>query len=379
MKSLVENISESNGYGSRNPSTEVTYLKPEQRINPFFDLKKQANLLSYDTKREIPRSLFTIKSQIGKGNFGNVSKGELKELYGSNSLTPIAIKSMNGPAEGSDFQDFLEEIKIMSYVQPHLNLVSMIGSCSSNIDNQKEMWLILEFCPHGDLKSFLTRNKNEILHGLRHKNIVLNDRCLIQWVHDIAQGMKYLSVKKIMHGDLAARNVLLSDSDLVGNNLIAKIADFGLSKKFYDNITYEKQSRLHIPWKWMAPEYLIRDVFMINSDVWSFGVLIYEVFSFGRSPYGHQSYDEVEKRLEEGYRLPCPMEIQSITSWSPEMFYNEITHVCFKEDPNNRASFTTVVNLIESSLYEEEMENYRITTERYKANCYENYIKLGRR
>ena len=128
----------------------------------------------------------------------------------------------------------------------------------------------------------------------------------------------------------------------------------------------------------MAPEYLIRDVFMINSDVWSFGVLIYEVFSFGRSPYGHQSYDEVEKRLEEGYRLPCPMEIQSITSWSPEMFYNEITHVCFKEDPNSRASFTTVVNLIESSLYEEEMVNYRITTERYKANRYENYMKLGR-
>jgi len=359
--------------------TEATYLEPEQRINPFLDLKKQANLLSYDTKREIPRSLFTITSQIGKGNFGNVSKGELKELYSSNSLTPIAIKSMNGPAEGSDFQDFLEEIKIMSYIQPHLNLVSMIGSCSSNINNKKEMWLILEFCPHGDLKSFLTQNKNEILYGLKHKNIMLNDRCLIQWVHDIAQGMKYLSVKKIMHGDLAARNVLLSNSDLGGNQLIAKIADFGLSKKFYDNITYEKQSRLHIPWKWMAPEYLIRDVFMINSDVWSFGVLIYEVFSFGRSPYGHQSYDEVEKRLEEGYRLPCPMEIQSITSWSPEMFYNEITHVCFKEDPNNRASFTIVVNLIESSLYEEERENYRITTERYKANCYENYIKLGRR
>ena len=366
-------------YVSSSLISEETYLDIEQRINPLLDLKQQANLLSYDTKREIPRSLFTITTQIGKGNFGNVSKGELKDLYSNSSVTEVAIKSMNGPAEGSELRDFLEEIKIMSYVRPHLNLVSMIGSSCSNLENEKELWLILEFCPHGDLKSFLIQNKNEILHGLKHKNFCLNNRCLIQWAYEISKGMKYLSLKKIMHGDLAARNVLLSNSTSHPTRLVAKVADFGLSKKFYDKLTYEKESRLFIPWKWMAPEYLTRDFFMINSDVWSFGVVLWEILSFGRIPYGHQTYDEIEKRLEEGYRLPCPLESQSIVSWSAEMLYNEITHVCFKADPNDRASFTDVVNLIETLLYREELEDYHNMEKQYNITCYEKYIKLGQR
>ena len=378
-KNSAEYISETSGYGSRNLNYDNAFLELDERINPYLDLKQQANLLSYDTKREIPRSQFSITSQIGKGNFGNVSKGELKDLNGDSSVTPVAIKSINGFAEGNDLRDFLEEIKIMSYVQPHLNLVSMIGSCSTNVENRTELWLILEFCQHGDLKSFLVQNKNEILHGLKHKSLALNDRCLIQWIHDIAKGMKHLSVKKIMHGDLAARNILLAESHIGGNRLLAKVADFGLSKKFYDNLTYTKENRLLIPWKWMAPEYLARDYFTITSDVWSFGIVLWEIFSFGRGPYGHQTYDEVEKRLGDGYRLPCPMEIQSVVSWSPETFYNEITHICFKADPDDRGSFTDVVSLIESSLYSHELKTYQHMEKQYKIDCYDKYIKIGKR
>ena len=92
------------------------------------DVKSQANLLPYDTKREIPRTMFEIKKQIGIGNFGTVSVGELTGLYSSNSKTTVAIKSTKGPAEGAELRDFLHEIKIMSYTKAHLNLVSMIGS-----------------------------------------------------------------------------------------------------------------------------------------------------------------------------------------------------------------------------------------------------------
>jgi serine/threonine protein kinase len=359
-------------------TSDEDIVDTEKRLNPLIDLKRQANLLSYNTKREIPRALFSITEEIGSGNFGNVSLGELSGLYGPSSKTPVAIKSINGPAEGNNLRDFLQEIKIMSYIRPHLNLVSMIGSSSSDLGNNREMWLVLELCSHGDLKSFLVKNKREILSG-EHNKSSLNDRYLIQWAHDIAKGMKYLSTKKIMHGDLAARNVLLSHNPVEGGRLIAKVADFGLSKRFYDKLIYEKESRVLIPWKWMALEYLSSDVFMLNSDVWSFGVVLWEILSFGRAPYADKEYDEVLTDLETGYRLPCPLNIQNVTSWSPERFYNEVSNVCFKAEPNNRGSFTDVVNIIEASLSQDEIVDYSAMKQKYEESCCNNYLRLGQR
>ena len=108
-----------------------------RRINPSQDLKRQAKLLPYNTKREIPRKSFIVTDQIGCGNFGDVSKGELTGLYSESSKTSVAIKSINGPAEGVELRDFLHEIKIMSYIKPHLNLVSMIGSCCSDTEFER--------------------------------------------------------------------------------------------------------------------------------------------------------------------------------------------------------------------------------------------------
>lgn len=350
---------------------------PRDRINSSKDIKSQAKLLPYDLKREIPRGSFTVKEEIGSGNFGCVSKGELKGLYAPNSITAVAIKSINGPAEGNDLKEFLHEIKIMSYVKPHLNLVSMIGSSACEIDGVKEMWLILEFCRHGDLKSFLIKNKKKILN--KNEKDSINDRCLISWAYDVAKGMEYLSSNKIMHGDLAARNVLLDDNPLGNGFSVAKVADFGLSKKFYDNREYEKESRVYVPWKWMALEYLSSGFFTLNSDVWSFGVVLWEILSCGRIPYGHDDYQEVLNKLEEGYRLPCPPDIRNITTWEPAKFYEEVSKICFEAEPDNRATFTDVVRIVEKEMSKEEISEYEQTNEQYQSTYVKNYLKLGQR
>ena len=347
------------------------------RIKTNKGIKFHANLLSYDTKREISRSLFTVTDQLGSGNFGIVYKGELKELYGNDSKTTVAIKSVSGPPDGSEHRDFLQEIKIMSYINPHLNLVSMIGSCCSDTEKDREMWLIIEFCPHGDMRTFLVENRTQILSG--NKDDSINSRCLINWAYEVSKGMEYLSENKIMHGDLAARNILLDDNLIQNGRPIAKIADFGLSKKFYYNKNYEKENRVLVPWKWMALEYLTRDYFTLTSDVWSFGVLLWEIFSCGRVPYGHKCYDQVLKNLERGDRLQCPKDIDVVTDWSPGNLYKDLSTVCFRQDPNERASFSCVVNMIEKDLTNEEKSVYQDLNSKYLDERAKKYIKLGQR
>ena len=340
------------------------------------DVKSQLHLLSYDTKREISRSSFTITKLLGSGNFGTVSKGKLSGLYSSNSSTTVAIKSTKGSAEEAELRDFLQEIKIMSYTKAHLNLVSMIGSCSSELETEKEVWLIVEFCPFGDLKTFLVENKKLILSNDLSNPI--NDKCLIYWAYDISKGMKFLNEQNIMHGDLAARNIMLDESLVKSGHPIAKVADFGLSKRFYDNLEYEKQTRVFIPWKWMAYEYLTSDYFTLTSDVWSFGVVLWEIFSFGKAPYGHQDYNEVVSQLENGDHLTCPSEIKGITKWNPVIAYQKTTTLCFINDPNKRGTFSHVVHAIEHHLSKDELSFYKKTEESYEVERANFYMKFGK-
>jgi serine/threonine protein kinase len=241
------------------------------RIVPTKDVKSQAAFLPYDSKREIKRTSFAVLEEIGSGNFGSVARGELMGLYSPDSKTTVAIKTVNGSAAtGNELMDLLQEIKLMSFVQPHLNLVSMIGSCKCDLEKSGDLWLLLEFCQYGDLKNYLAKNETKILRG--GEDDPLNSRCLIKWAYDVCKGMEYLSENKIMHGDLAARNVLLDESPVLKGHSVGKVADFGMSKKFYENTNYQKESRVMVPWKWMAYEFLTKGFFTLASDVWSFQV-----------------------------------------------------------------------------------------------------------
>ena len=127
------------------------------------DLKNQVHKLPYNKSREIKRSRFKIEDEIGAGNFGRVFKGTVFGLLDSASTTQVAIKSIKETGNSSDIIDLLAEIKLMSQINPHPNLVSMIGSCSSELQENGDLWLLIEYCELGDFKQFLQANKTKIL------------------------------------------------------------------------------------------------------------------------------------------------------------------------------------------------------------------------
>ena len=365
-------------YGVKNMGYFELLMKGKPAyINRGKDLKDQAAMIPYNSEREIPRTSFEIGDQIGSGNFGSVHKGKIKQLSSTRTKPEVAIKEISGHVGDQDIENFLYEIKIMGCVDPHLNLVSMVGSCTSELERSREVWLVLEFCDHGELKSFLINNMNKIKLGGASDD--LNSRCLVRWSYDIAKGMQYLADSQIMHGDLAARNVLLDSDPLQSGYSVAKVADFGLSKKMYGDKNYEKENRTIIPWKWMAPELLMHDYLTLRSDVWSFGVLVWEMFSFGRAPYGQMGFEELMDKLENGYRLPCPPDLSCISTWSPSELYFCLSNACFKEEPEDRASFSDVVQILEKELTPTEKNLYQAMIDAYKNTNAKNYLEIGHR
>ena len=360
-------------FGWKKKKREYQYIEPIPYYHDTLVLDSFEKM-SHDTKREIDRCLFDVGEEIGSGNFGKVFVGKLHELYGPASNTAVAIKTAHGTANENAIHDLLLEIKLLSYIDAHPNLVSMIGSCVSELKSTGKVWLIIEFCDFGDLKTYLKENKHKLLQD--NESDSLNSRCLLKWSHGIAKGMQHLEESKIMHGDLAARNILMSKDILGGECPIAKVADFGLAKKLYET-NYQKTSRLLVPWKWMAPEFLTDDIFTLKSDVWSFAVLFWEILSFGQNPYGRQEYEEVLTKLKSGYRLPYPIDTKNVTSWHPEEMYSAVTQRCFEEDPDKRANFNEVLKLIEDTLTEAEKSYYAQMIATYESDYSSNYIKIG--
>ena len=360
------------GTDNENANVLAVLLKEtDAKDNQVEDLKSEIHRIPYNTKRELIRSSFRIICEIGSGKFGVIHKGEVSGLYYNESKATVAIKSVHGFGPQDDIDNLLLEVKLMSYIHPHLNLVSMIGSCSSELTTNGILWLLIEFCEYGDLKSYLRRNKEAILSVTERGSI--NIRSLIIWAYHVAEGMKYLSENKIMHGDLAARNVLLTSCGSINDFPLAKISDFALSKKFYQDSRYLKQNRTDVRWKWMALEFLRYDYFTLNSDLWSYGILLWELFSFGKTPYGNSEYEEVLENLENGYRLPFPQGVDK-DEWSIHLnLYDAVSYICFQKNPEDRSTFKTLTKLIEEFLHSSEKIDYRKSVEKYQNEVAINY------
>ena len=129
----------------------------------------------------------------------------------------------------------------------------------------------------------------------------------------------------------------------------------------------------------MALEYLTYNVLTLKSDVWSFGVVLWEIFSFGKAPYGLQEYDEVLEKLERGYRLPCPAEVETISSNLPKQLYETLSEICFIESPNNRPTFYEIATMIGMELTKEELNRYIENTTTYHSHYVGNYLSLNKK
>ncbi|CAG7719176.1 unnamed protein product, partial [Allacma fusca] len=266
-----------------------------------------------------------FRSLLGKGEFGLVYKGDFYGLV-------VAVKTVKPSADIEMFKAILEEVKIMDYIGEHPNIIKFLGAETSNIQ-KKEIWIVLELSSKGNLREYLRnfQQRNDIHISENNKyDHELWTHTLISWCQQIACAMKYLEELKVIHGDLAARNILVFDNDKI------KISDFGLSKRLYENPLYRKKTRGKIPWRWLALESLKFQEFSHKSDVWSFGITAWEIFTFGQVPYNEfiNCSSDFVKQLESGLRL------RRLEIGGDEIY--EVLLKCWSANKNDRPSFTAL-------------------------------------
>ena len=367
--------------------SKVLYIIGEQlckgditKLNPNVFLNEQINIIPYNPNREIRMKNFRVGKILGKGNFGAVYEGEVFGLLYPGSRTKVAIKTIDGEATLTHINCFLTEIKIMSNLDFHCNLVNMVGCHTFNLKENNGAWLILEYCNEKDLLRFVVQNRRKFNESFKTSskdaNQLIHSRLMLTMALDIAKGMEYLSSKLIMHGDLAARNVLLTYNYNCPNKLLAKVSDFGLSKHMANKKYYRKRDRNYVPWKWMAFEFLEDGIFKMKSDVWSYGVTIWEMFSLGMEPYGVEEYQDVFDKLQRRKYLMCPVEINAIQLWPATEMYNRLSKMCFVNEEDNRASFSDIVRYLTLQLNNEEVQEYRNLTKVYSNRSSHIYLNI---
>ncbi|XP_067999746.1 tyrosine-protein kinase Fes/Fps isoform X1 [Melanerpes formicivorus] len=248
-----------------------------------------------------------LGERIGRGNFGEVFSGRLRA-----DNTPVAVKSCRETLPPELKAKFLQEARILKQYN-HPNIVRLIGVCTQ----KQPIYIVMELVQGGDFLSFL---RSEGTH-LRIKE-------LIKMTENAAAGMEYLESKHCIHRDLAARNCLVTEKNIL------KISDFGMSREEEDGIYASTGGMKQIPVKWTAPEALNYGRYSSESDVWSFGILLWEAFSLGAVPYSNLSNQQTREAVEQGVRLDPP-------ELCPEEVYR-LMQRCWEYDPRKRPSFSTI-------------------------------------
>ncbi|XP_004074947.1 tyrosine-protein kinase ABL1 isoform X1 [Oryzias latipes] len=269
---------------------------------------------NYD-KWEMERTDITMKHKLGGGQYGEVYEGVWKKY----NLT-VAVKTLK--EDTMEVEEFLKEAAVMKEIK-HPNLVQLLGVCT----REPPFYIITEFMTHGNLLDYLREcNREEV-----------NAVVLLYMATQISSAMEYLEKKNFIHRDLAARNCL------VGENHLVKVADFGLSRLMTGD-TYTAHAGAKFPIKWTAPESLAYNKFSIKSDVWAFGVLLWEIATYGMSPYPGIDLTQVYERLEKDYRMERP-------EGCPEKVY-ELMKACWRWNPAERPSFAETHQAFETMFQE---------------------------
>uniref|UniRef100_A0A665WKQ7 receptor protein-tyrosine kinase n=1 Tax=Echeneis naucrates TaxID=173247 RepID=A0A665WKQ7_ECHNA len=266
----------------------------------------------------VMRNLLSIGKVLGEGEFGSVVEGHLRQQDGTSEK--VAVKTMKLDSFSQrEIEEFLNEAACMKDFN-HPNVIRLLGVCLEvSSGHFPKPMVILPFMKYGDLHSFLLRSR------LGESPMFLPTQTLLKFMVDIALGMEYLSGRNFLHRDLAARNCMLRD------DMTVCVADFGLSKKIYSGDYYRQGRIAKMPVKWIAVESLADRVFTVKSDVWAFGITMWEIATRGMTPYPGIPNHEIYDYLVEGHRLKQP------TDCLDELY--EIMYSCWRADPLDRPLF----------------------------------------
>ncbi|KAG5269562.1 hypothetical protein AALO_G00203420 [Alosa alosa] len=301
---------------SKTKQDEEKHLQPGVKlyVDPF--TYEDPNQAVREFAREIDASCIKIEKVIGVGEYGEVCSGRLK-LVGKREMC-VAIKTLKAGFTEDQRRDFLSEASVIGQFD-HPNIIHLEGV----VTKCKPVMIITEYMENGSLDVFLRKNDGRFT--------VIQ---LVGMLRGVASGMRYLSDMSYVHRDLAARNVLLN------GNLVCKVADFGMSRVLEDEpeATYTTRGG-KIPIRWTAPEAIAYRKFTSASDVWSYGVVMWEVISYGERPYWDMSNQDVIKAIEEGYRLPPPMECP--------LALHQLMLECWLRERGQRPKFSQIVHMLD--------------------------------
>nr|CAA64146.1 receptor tyrosine kinase [Danio rerio] len=339
-------------------SAEMTFRRPAQSYPISYSannvrrasLDSMENQVAIDTfkipedpKWEFPRKNLVLGKTLGEGEFGKVVKATAFRLKGKAGYTTVAVKMLKENASHSELRDLLSEFTLLKQVN-HPHVIKMYGACSQD----GPLYLIVEYAKYGSLRNFLRESRkvgpsymgndanrnSSYLENPDERALTMGD--LISFAWQISRGMQYLAEMKLVHRDLAARNVLVAE----GRKM--KISDFGLSRDVYEEDSYVKRSKGRIPVKWMATESLFDHIYTTQSDVWSFGVLLWEIVTLGGNPYPGIAPERLFNLLKTGYRMEKP------ENCTDEM-YNLMLR-CWKQESDKRPTFSDISKELEKMM-----------------------------
>uniref|UniRef100_A0A8C7L0G3 receptor protein-tyrosine kinase n=1 Tax=Oncorhynchus kisutch TaxID=8019 RepID=A0A8C7L0G3_ONCKI len=334
--------------------------------------------LPYNEKWEFPRDKLKLGKILGAGAFGKVVEATAYGLGEDDNAIRVAVKMLKARAHSDEREALMSELKILSHLGQHKNIVNLLGACTQ----AGPVLVITEYCSHGDLLNFLRHKQETFLNTVlnmpevpeetsdyknvcEEKQFIRSDSGISSVSSDSYLEMRpvlpnsprcndvvcpvdrdemilslSVSFSQCIHRDVAARNVLLTD------RRVAKICDFGLARDIMNDSNYVVKGNARLPVKWMAPESIFDCLYTVQSDVWSYGILLWEIFSLGKSPYPSILVDtKFYKMIESGYQMSRP-------DFAPPEMYT-IMKMCWNLEPTERPTFSKISQLIERVLGEQ--------------------------
>uniref|UniRef100_A0A3P9KTX0 Fibroblast growth factor receptor n=2 Tax=Oryzias latipes TaxID=8090 RepID=A0A3P9KTX0_ORYLA len=316
--------------------------------------------LPSDPKWEFPRTRLTLGKPLGEGCFGQVVMAEAIGIDKEKPNKPltVAAKMLKDDATDKDLSDLVSEMEMMKMIGKHKNIINLLGACTQD----GPLYVLVEFASKGNLREYLRARRppgmDYSFDTCKIPDEQLTFKDLVSCAYQVARGMEYLASQKCIHRDLAARNVLVTDDNVM------KIADFGLARDVHNIDYYKKTTNGRLPVKWMAPEALFDRVYTHQSDVWSYGVLLWEIFTLGGSPYPGIPVEELFKLLKEGHRMDKP------ANCTHELYM--IMRECWHAVPSQRPTFRQLVEDLDRILSMTSTDDYldlSVPFEQYSPTC----------